>query len=252
MEICPGHTIDRGTLEKAHRSIQSHPGKFFDVIAWVVRIANTASGPTPDFWAGSSESGIYDKAVCDREWNIANKLYLDRLEIRDPLSYRNTLRMEALARGFRPYFAAEISGSKILYRGMDPQELPSYINGTFKSKTEGKACRGYKALSIGRNIHMDRRAVSMEVPIDRAIRDALVPATYTALPQPIEPKDERLYDWKHISNAHETECRLPDGTCVPRGTRIRVRRDMPNSASELEDIRPTLDLLSGVAEIEIV
>lgn len=43
VEICPGHAIDRGTLERAHRSIQSHPGKFFDVIAWVVRIADAAS-----------------------------------------------------------------------------------------------------------------------------------------------------------------------------------------------------------------
>ena len=68
----------------------------------------------------------------------------------------------------------------------------------------------------------------------------------------IEPKDARLYDWRHIPNAHETECRLPDGTCVARGTRIRVQRGMLNSASELEHIRPTPDSLSGVAETEMV
>lgn len=252
MEICPGHTIDRGTLEWAHRSIQLHPGNFFDMVAWVVRIADTTSNPSPAFWAGSPESGIYDKAVGDRKWSIANRLYLDRLKILDLLSYRNTLRIEALARKFRPYFVAEINKSKILYRGMDPQELISYIKGTFESRIVDGERRGYKALSIGRNIHMDRCAVSMKVPMDRAIRDALLPATYTALPQPIKAEDERLYDWKHISNAHETECRLRDGTCMPRSTRIRVQRDMLDPAFDLDDIRSTLDLLSSVAKTELV
>ena len=89
----------------------------------------------------------------------------------------------------------------------------------------------------------------MEVPTDDAVRGAIRAAVYTALPRFVKPKDERIDHRKHLSYAHETECRLPDVTRVPRGARIIINRDMtdPAPGSRYMDV---LEQLRGIMEVD--
>ena len=131
-------------------------------------------------------------------------------------------------------------------------ELASYLDGTFESRTEKDGGRqGYKALSLGENIHADQRPASLEVPADDTVRGAIRAAAYTALPRFVKPKDERIGRRKHLSYAHETECRLPDGTRVPRGARIRIKRGMadPAPGSRHMDV---LEQLRGIMEVDFI
>ena len=86
------------------------------------------------------------------------------------------------------------------------------------------------------------------MPADGAIRRALQATTYTALPRLVPPKDERVWTRKYVANAHETECRLPDGIRVPPGTRITIKRSMadPPRYSKTHSV---LERLKGTVEI---
>lgn len=189
---------------------------------------------------------MYDKAVAAGDWIAADKIYLDKLKTSDLDLYYRTLYMEGLACEFNSALIKQVSRSKTLFRWMDPEELQSYESGKFESKIEeGGGCRGYKAFSLGINIHR-RRPMSIIVPIDDAIRDKLRAVTYTALPRPISRADERIGDRKHLSYAHETECRLPDGTRVPRGSSIRMSFNTNKPAPDLGDVISRIDSLKAV------
>lgn len=89
------------------------------------------------------------------------------------------------------------------------------------------------------------------VPVDGAIRGALRSVVYTALPRPISQQDERIGYRKHLSYAHETECRLPDGTRVPRGARIKIMRGMLDVAPGSAHL-DTLERLRGVVDVDFI
>ena len=134
---------------------------------------------------------------------------------------------------------------------MDMGELTSYLDGTFESRTERDGGRrGYKAISLGENIHADTRPASLAVPTDDAMRGAIRAASYTALPRFIQPKDERIDHRKHLSYAHETECRLPDGTRVSRGARITINRNImdPVPGSYMN----VLEQLRGMMKVDFI
>ena len=64
------------------------------------------------------------------------------------------------------------------------------------------------------------RPASLEVPTGDTMRGAIRAAAYTALPRFVLPEDEKIGHQKHLSYAHDTECRLPDGA------RIRIDQSM--------------------------
>ena len=195
---------------------------------------------------GTKESEMYDEAVAAGDWIVADRIYLDKLKASNPDMYRKTLYMAGLAHEFNLALVRQISRSKTLFRWMDPEELQSYEHGTFESKMEeGGKRREYKAFSLGINVH-SRRPMSIMVPIDDAIRGKLRAVTYTALPRLISRKDERIGDRKHLSYAHETECRLPDGTRVPRGSFMRMTFNMNEPAPDLDAVISRIDSLKAV------
>ena len=57
-------------------------------------------------------------------------------------------------------------------------------------------------------------------------RGASIYCIYRRALWPVLPKDERAGSRKHLTNASETECRLPDGTRVPDGAYISVASRM--------------------------
>ena len=203
-------------------------------------------------WATEAESRTYAKMADAGDWAGADKTYLDWLKARDPVLYIETLELEGLAREFNQNHRRRVSGSPSFVRWMDMEELASYLDGTFESRTEKDGGRrGYKALSLGENIHADQRPASLAVPADGTMRGAIRAAAYTALPRFVPPQDERIGNQKHLSYAHETECRLPDGTRVPRGARIRIDQSMvdPAQSSRYTDV---LEQLRGIMKVDFI
>lgn len=94
------------------------------------------------------------------------------------------------------------------------------------------------------------RPVGLAVPVYDAIRGALRPAAYTAVPRTASSEDERIGSRKHLVNAHETECRVPDGIRVPKGARISVKRALDASPGP-ELYRALLESPEGVVAVPI-
>ena len=214
--------------------------------------ASLPENPFTVFGTESLESRTYAGLAGAGNWAAADKLYMDWIKTRYPGLYLETLNAEGLAREFNAALVREMRRSASIVRWMDMEELPSYLNGTFESRVEeGRRRRGYKAFSLGRNIHAPQRPASLTAPVDGAIRRALQATTYTALPRLVPPEDERLWTRKHVANAHETECRLPDGIRVPPGTRIAIKRSMadPPRYSKTHSV---IERLKGTAEISFV
>ena len=228
-------------------------GDFLDTAS---RIADKAirfrTDPYEALGDGSLEFRMYARMKNAGDWAGADKTYLDWLKARDPVLYIETLEMEGLAREFNQNHRWRVSGSPSFIRWMDMEELASYLDGTFESRTEKDGGRrGYKALSLGENIHRFKRPASLEVPTDDTMRGAIRAAAYTALPRFVPPEDERIDNQKHLFYAHETECRLPDGTRVPRGARIRIKRSMvdPTLGSRYVDV---LEQLRGMTDVDFI
>lgn len=254
MEVCPGHALDRESLDWADLKFRSMVGDPFRDTAH--RVADIA-----ELWKinvekilgiGSLKSEAYGRAAKAGDWTAADKTLMDVLKIRDPVLYNRTLRVESMARMFNHALAGKICTARFVYRWAHTVELPSYLNGTFESRVEtGGGRRGYKAVSVEKNIHANERPVLIIVSADE-IRSSLSPVTYTALPRADDAKDERIGYRKQLAYAHETECRIPDGTRVPRGTRISVRRDMLNPAQDPKGVEAMLEALRSVAETELI
>ena len=227
-------------------------GDFLDTAREVAdRAARFNVDPSATIGKGSPESRTYAGMVYAGDWAGADKTYLDWLKARDPALYLETLELEGLACEFNQHHRWSMHGSPSFVRWMDMDELASYLDGTFESRTEQDGGRrGYKALSLGKNIHSTRPA-SLEVPADDAIRGAIRAAAYTALPRFVLPKDERIDNQKHLSYAHETECRLPDGTRVPRGARIRINRGMVYAAPGSRHM-DVFEQLRGIMEVDFI
>ena len=254
LEVCPGHSLDRRMLDEARRAFAAlDGGDFLDTASSVAaKAAPFNIDPSETLGEGSPESRTYERMADAGDWAGADKTYLDWLKARDPALYIETLGLEGLAREFNQHHRWKVSGAPSFVRWMDMEELASYLDGTFESRTEkGGGRRGYKALSLGKNIHRFTRPASLEVPADDAIRGAIRAAAYTALPRFVPSKDERIGHQKHLFYAHETECRLPDGTRVPRGARIRINRSMVHTAPGSRHM-DVLEQLRGTMEVDFI
>lgn len=185
------------------------------------------------------------------DWNRANKICLDRLEIIDPGAHRETLYMESLACGFSSALACKASGTETIYRWMGLEDLYIYLAGTFESKMRVGGSRKYKPFSLGRNRYATQRPASAVVPVDDAVRGALLPAVYTAVPWPVLPEDEKIDSQKHLVHADETECMLPDGVRVPAGTRILVKRRALDADPNAEQYYDLLESLKDMVQIRL-
>ena len=241
-------------LDGARRTFASlDGGDFLDTARNAAdRAARFQINPYATLGEGSQESRTYAGMADAGDWAGADKTYLDWLKARDPALYLETLKLEGPAREFNQHHRWRVSGSPSFVRWMDMAELASYLDGTFESRTEADGGRrGYKALSLGKNIHADQRPASLAVPADDATRGAIRAAAYTALPRFVPPRDERIDSQKHLSYAHETECRLPDGTRVPRGARIRIKRDVVNTAPGSRHM-DVLEQLRGIMEADFI
>ena len=203
--------------------------------------------------AGSPESEAYARAAGAKDWSLADKICLDWLKTYDLPAYRYTLYMESLAREFTEALAYNASRAGTLYRWMNLEELPSYLDGTFKSRMEADGgSRGYKAFSLWINAYAGKRPAPATVPVDDEIRSALRPAAYTAVPWPVQSADERIDSRKHLIHARETECRLLDGTRVPDGAFISVQRRALDASPDPPQYYSLLESLEDVIPVRFV
>ena len=172
------------------------------------------------------EYATYKSATIGRRWGEADAMYANVLSDLYPKKYSEMLDGEGRARAFNIVLNDKLSQIDTLWRRMDLKEVPSYEGGTFESRMEKDGGRrGYMALSMYDSPYFGVRLASMRVPIDGIVRRAVKPAVYTALPRPLLPFQERIDDAKEIRHAGETECRIPDGTRVPNGTKIEILFD---------------------------
>ena len=201
----------------------------------------------------SPESRTYNEMAAAGDWPGADKTYLDLINVHDPELYLLTLNMEGLAREFNTALVKKLSESSRIHRWMREAEIPSCLGGTLESKVEPDGRRRkHKAFSLGINVHSTERPASLIVPINSAIRGALRTAVYTALPRLIRPEDERFGDKKHISYAHETECRLPTGIRIPRGARIKITRGLLDPAYDHQYLHRVIEQLRGMMEVDFI
>ena len=198
------------------------------------------------------ESRAYAEAVGAGDWNGADRICLDRLASISSRAYSEMLRMECLAREFSAALA-QVSRSTTIYSWMELGELHSYLGGTFESRDEaGGRRRGCKLFSLGFNEYAGVRPARFTVPVDDAIRGALRPAPYTAVPWSVLSTAERIDSRKHLVYAGETECRLPDGTRVPGGASISVDRRALEASPDPGKYFALLESLAGLANVRII
>ena len=252
-QICPGHHLDSNTLDWGScKYARLRKWDFLGTAVQVTREARTLPEYPESVFGAENPERAYEEAADAGDWNSADKIYLDHLKLHYPAKYDTTLKMEALAREFSMDLATKVSESPSIYRWMDLGELWSYRKGTFESETDDYGnCRGCKPFSLGPNPYA-RRPVSMIVHVDETVRHELRPAAYTALPWPILPKDEDINSRKHLIYAEETECRVPDGTCMPDGTRIFVQEDALKVLPDRQDYYELLRSLKDIATIRLI
>ena len=250
-EICPGHALDPGMQDWARREfLLLKGGGFLHAARRIAMMAKTLPTNPYQILGSGPESRAYAVAAGAEDWIGADRICLDRLEAVNYRTYLEMLRMECLAREFTRALAEEAFGATTIYRWMDWDELASYLKGTFKSRMEaGGGCRRYKPFSLGLNGYAGVRPLGLAVPVDDAIRGALQPAVYTAVPWTVSSEDEKIGSRKHLANSHEAECRVPDGIRVPKGARISVEKRVLDASPDPERYRALLESLKGVATV---
>lgn len=112
------------------------------------------------------------------DW-IGADMMLDRLETVNCRAYLEMPGTERLARELARAPAEEASGATTVCRRMGREELAGYRKGELKSGEAGAA--DAKPFSPGLNGYAGVRPVGL-APVDDAIRGALQPAVYTAVP----------------------------------------------------------------------
>lgn len=253
-EICPGHALDPSMQDRARREFALlSAGGFLYAAGRVSKMAETLATNPYLILSFGQESRAYAEAVGAKDWNNANRIYLDWCEAHNPVMYLETLRMECMALELNSALAEEVSKTATIYRWMDLAELSSYLKGKFESRIEVDGSRrGCKLFSLWLNEYARVRPARLTVPVDDTIRDVLRPATYTAVPCPVQSIDERIDSRKHLVNADETECRLPDYTRVPKGTCIRVEKHMLDAEPDRQRYYDLIELWEGVVEIRVI
>ena len=253
--ICPGHVLEPDVQNRARREFtRLIEGGFVHAASTIADMADMLeTSPYAILGEVRPESKAYARAAGAGDWGLADKICLDWLKMHDLLAYRYTLYMESLAREFTEALAHNASMTGTIYRWMDLAELPSYLDGTLKSRVEaGGGSRGYKAFSLWFNLYAGERPASITVPVDGEIRGALRPAAYTAVPWPVQSADERIDSRKHIVHAGETECRLPDGTRVPDGAFISVQRRALDASPDSRQYYSMLESLEDAIRVRII
>ena len=96
------------------------------------------------------------------------------------------------------------------------------------------------------------RPASVTVPVDGEIRRALRPAAYTAVPWSVPSVDEKIDSRKHLAYAGETECRLRDGTHVPDGAFISVKRSALDASPDPLRHYSMLESLEDVITVRVI
>ena len=188
--------------------------------------------------AASSMTDLHESAIKSKEWGRADRMCVEALRRHDQDALRATLHAEGCAKAFNVLLVENLARAPVLVRYIDTAEIQSYAGGTFESRAEdGGGRRGYKAFSMHVNPFSFERPVVVEVPIDRDVRRAVRPVAYTALPRQSVESEERIDDPKNISHADETECRLPDGTRVPYGTKMWVRIAKLDESTNVDELR---------------
>ena len=192
-----------------------------------------------------AQARLYASAIAAKNWSEADALYLEELRRQDPFVFRTTLEAEGWAKAFNALLDEKLGRICALWRYMSVEELASFAGGTFESRVEADGGRrGYKAFSVHASRYFAERPAIVEVPIDAGVRRAVRPAGYTALPRPSSPDQERMGDKKYVVHAGETECRLPDGTRVPSGTRVLVDCAKLSPGVDVNRLRKACDSLS--------
>ena len=250
--VCPGHELDPDILARGRRKYAQLSLRGFLGVAR--RVSQTTKSLTADadlILDAWNLAGEHKEEARAGNFDVADRLYLDYAKIEHSSTYDETLEAEALAREFSTALACHVRHSDTIYRWMGLPELWSYREGKFDSRIPGRAsCRGCKLFSLGTNGYAGRPAWA-EVPAD-GIRRKLRPVAYTALPCPVLPEDETIDSRKYIAYAQETECRVPDGTRVPKNTRIFVRKRALDALPDRLQYYDLLKSLGNVAAIRLV
>ena len=229
--LAAGHTIERDAVNKKRQllddlSIKAVLGKAKS--AWK-RVSPFTRSLDGKYFGSKGMFNAYRAAAARKDWAAVDQAVLDVLAQNRP-SYDKFIEVEELMHAFTGRVYAEALTARNAYRWLDPSELQSYLNGTFMSKAEGDGTRrGFKALSMNRNLNFLSRKVMITVPLDPDIRRSLRRVHYTALPRYIGEKNERIGDPKNAANAGEAEVRVPDGTAVPPGSVFVVKPGTPMS-----------------------
>ena len=213
-----------GPLRKLHYKIDAGEGVPQIVECLIERYARLADDP--EFvLTEASKANRYELAARAKEWHEADSVYMNALRDKDRAKFDSIIEAEGWARALTCVFREQLAKCDMLWRGASWGELESYKDGTFGSREEKDGGRrGYMALSMWENQHCNVRPLVIKVPI-KDIRHAIKPAVYTVLPRRLDASQERIDDAKEIRHADETECRIPDGTRVPRNTTIHVMRE---------------------------
>ena len=224
--LAPGHYAERGAICKKRAvldklSIGRVLGRMAD--------AKTRAGvlnrpPDREFFVGTDAYEAYRKAMACKDWITSDSIVLDELAP-DGVAYRKLIESEEWSRAFNGWMHNAALSAPFVYRWMDPEELESLKSGTFQSKVvKGIKRRNHKALSLNPDLDFFGRKVVLTVPLTSSMLGSVRHVCYTALPRVIAAEDEEIGDPKNILHAAEAEIRVPDGTPIPPGTAVSIRR----------------------------
>lgn len=195
----------------------------------------------------------YRSAVAVKDWPEADWTYAEDLHYKDLALFKATIIAEGWARALNVILAEKFSLISTLHRWMNFAEIPSYKDGIFQSRVEADGeCRLYKACSMDENTYAKTRPVALIVRIDEDIRRVVKLVSYTALPRPLRSRNERINDGKHLKYAAETECRIPDGTRVPRNTTMKISLQDADPRINMDRLRATCNSLSDVINVSFI
>lgn len=236
----PKYLLDNVNTDAALRELRGRLGRgdFWQVVRYVSKAYRSLVKKQQAALFATSMAGLHASAVQAKDWNRADPICVEALRRYDPYALGEILDAEAYARAFNVLLAENLALIRLLVRYIDTVEIPSYAGGTFESRREdGGKRRGYKALSMYENPFSATRPVTVVVPIDIEMRRVVRPVAYTALLRPLPRAEERMDDQKHITHAYETECRVPDGTRVPPGTKMFVEIEKLDAGVDVEELR---------------
>lgn len=224
--LAPGHYAERSAICKKRAALDKLSiGRVLGRMTDAKTLAGVLNRP-PDkeFFGGIDTHRTYLKAMACKDWITSDSIVLDTLAP-DGTAYRKLIESEEWSRAFNGWMYNAASSAPFAYRWMDPEELESLKSGTFHSKVvKGIKRRDHKALSLNPRLDFFGRKVVLTVPLTSSILGSVRHVCYTALPRVITEEDEEIGDPKNVLHADEAEIRVPDGTPIPPGATVSIRR----------------------------